>query len=230
MTVIALAWRRRQPDTPTKVYLKEGSDIHAKNIEWQEEQSDDETGEIVGQETWRSLEGWQIGVCPCDRRYDISDRGRLRNPQGDISSGAWWDGRFWCAVKGAGLLDLTSAAKRRHTITISPAMERAMAAFRDGTPPSEYAEDNDIKINSAWSAYSGAVKNLPPQVARRGCQKMVPPDLWDALMTMKKNGDARLGASLTELLHTINDEHIRKYSKRPFHFEMLRLARMCITL
>ena len=59
---------------------------------------------------------------------------------------------------------------------------------------------------------------------------MPPPDLWDALMTMKKKADPRLGASLTELLHTINDEFIRRYSNRPFHFEMLRLARMCVTL
>jgi hypothetical protein len=113
MTVIALAWRRRQPDTPTKLYLKDGKDLHAKNIRWEEEQSDwqdcGRTGKIVGEETWRSLEGWKIGVCLCDPRYDISDRGRLRNPEGEISSGTWWDGRFFCAVRGAGLLNCNFA-------------------------------------------------------------------------------------------------------------------------
>eukprot|EP00966_Prymnesium_polylepis_P242406 5605874-Prymnesium_polylepis.1 len=57
---------------------------------------------------------------------------------------------------------------------------------------------------------------------------MVPPDLWDALITMKKRADPCLGANLTDLLETIDNEYIPRFSRQLFHFEMLRLARMCI--
>jgi hypothetical protein len=222
--LIAMAWRRRVPYSETKVHETVGQQPSAVSIRWDEEQNDF-VGDIPG-EVWRPLEG-KIGLVPINPSYSISDRCRLKNGQGDVTAGHWWDGRMWAAVKGSGLLDLTAAAKRRKEIVIPPSIERALSALRDGVPPSEYAKECGMKVTSAWSAYTTAAPHLNPTDLRRSCRKIVPQELWNALTQMKKIQNPVLGESLTDLVSEV-DNCIPNFSKSRLRFEHLRLARMGI--
>ena len=222
--LIAMAWRRRVPYSEAKVHETAGKQLSTSNIRWDEEQ-DDKSGDIPG-EIWRPLDG-KIGLVPIDPSYSISDRGRLKNGKGEVTAGHWWDGRMWAAVKGSGLLDLTSATKRRKEIVIPPSIERALSALRDGVHPSQYAKDTGMKVTSAWSAYTTAAPQLKPSKLRRSCRKIVPEKLWDALTQMKRIQNPVLGESLSDLLEEV-DNYIPNFSKSRLRFEHLRLARMGI--
>ena len=224
--LIARAWRMRKPGSATKVNLRDGVQPTAKTLQWQEE-DEDFTDEIPGEE-WVSLQGCKIGLAPCNPDYQISSYARLKTPDGEITSGHWWDGRFWAHVAGAGMLDLTSAAKKRKTIVVPPSIEKAMDALRTGIDPADYAIDRGIKETSAWSAYTTAAPHLPPSILRRACREILPPELWNALTHMKKNGDQRLGARLTGLLEVIDEDYLPGFAREPLRFEMLRLGKMGI--
>ena len=225
--LICRAWRRQRADSPSRVHVLNGAlGLTAQNLCWQEEEEDNTDG-IPG-ETWRSLAGMKIGVCPCDERYQVSNYARLKSPRGDITAGHFWDGRYWGGLSGCGLLDLTAASKgRQKEIVIPPSIQKALFALRDGLPPSEYAKKQDIKVSSAWGAYSTAAPHLQPRELHRACKEIVPRDLWDTLAHMKNIQDPMLGESLTDLMSVV-DNYIPDFSKSRLRFEHLRLARMGI--
>ena len=67
-------------------------------------------------ESFKSLK-WKVGLIACDGRgYKISNRGRLLAPDGSITSGFYFNDRMWAAVKGVGLVDVTTAARLRPPI------------------------------------------------------------------------------------------------------------------
>ena len=56
---------------------------------------------------------------------------QLENPENHITSGFWWDGRYWASIKDCGLLDLTSCARGWRTLDGVPrSIEEAMDALR----------------------------------------------------------------------------------------------------
>jgi hypothetical protein len=224
--LICMAWRCRQPDTPTKVYLHNPErSITAQNLRWQEEDDSDEPVRIPG-ETWRPVT-LKIGLVPCDSRYQISNFARLKNPEGQTTVGFWWDGRRWAAIAGCGLLDLTSSARGWRALDVPKSIEDAMDALGAHTDPADYADERGIQERSAWSAYAKAAPYMRPSDLRNVCREVVASDLWRVLSQLKTEKNAILGSSLTELMEEIN-ERLPGFEDFELRFEQLRLARMAI--
>lgn len=226
-TLICMAWRRRKPDTPTKVYLQNVEQpVTAHNLCWQEEDDSEEPTRIPG-ETWRTVK-CKIGLVPCDSRYLISNFARLKNPDNQITSGHWWDSRYWAAIKGCGMLDLTSCARGWRTLDGVPkSIEEAMDALACGVDPVDFADHRDIKETSAWSSYTKAAQHLRPSELRKACREIVMPELWRILSQLKEEENVILGGSLTDLLEEV-DERLPGFAEHELRFEQLRLGRMGI--
>ena len=225
-TLICMAWRRRTPDTPTKVYWQNvDQPVTAHNLCWKEEDDSDEPARLPG-ETWRPIK-CKIGFVPCgDSRYQISNFARLKNPENHITSGFWWDGRYWASIKNCGLLDLTSCARGWRTLDGIPgSIEQAMNALACGVEPADFADHRGIKETSAWSSYTKAAQHLRPSELRKACQEIVMPKLWRVLSQLKGEENVILGESLTDLLEEV-DERLPGFAKHELRFEQLRLARM----
>jgi hypothetical protein len=118
---IASAWCMRAEESTSTIYnARPAEAIHAKHLSWDiSEQHPMESPTREG-ETWHQLKGahsWSCGVVHCgDAGYEISNRGRLKSPSGDVTSGFYFDGRRWAAVKGCGLVDLTTCARLRKSV------------------------------------------------------------------------------------------------------------------
>jgi hypothetical protein len=224
--LIAMAWRRKSADSVNTVHVQDGKPPEAKYIRWDEEE-EDETQEDIAGETWRPLDG-KIGIVPMDARYSISNFARLKSPSGEITAGHYYDERNWAAVKNCGLLDLTSAARRWRVLVVPKSIQTALENLECGVHPSHYAMDRGILEKSGWSSYSKAAVHLRPSALRRAASRIVDADLFDALMRMKDEGDARLGESLTDLMAVLNDQFVPGFSQRNLRWEMLRLARMSL--
>lgn len=224
--LIAMAWRRRRCGTPTRLFnTRDDRGPHATYVRWEEEEEDD-TGRIRD-ETWRNLSG-KIGLVPMDRsRYQISSHGRLKNPQGQITRGHWWDGRYWAAIKDCGLLDLTSASKKRKEVCVPPSVAEAIDALSCAVHPSEFAAQRRVRVKSGWSYFTKAALHIRPSDLRTSCREIISPDLWDLLSGMHSDGKKVLGERLTDLLAVVEEE-MPGFSKSRYSFEQLRLARMAI--
>ena len=199
----------------------------ATNLSWAEEDDADERGGPDPEEVWRPLHGKKIGLVPIEDNYQISSRGRLRNPQGRITRGHYYDDRMWAAIANVGMLDLTSAAKGRKAHVMTPAIKEAMDALACGVDPADFADHRDIKETSAWAYITKAAQHLKPSDLRHGCREIVPSDLWDVLTAMKREGNPLLGESLTDLMEKVEEE-LPDFSEDRLRFDRLRLARMAI--
>ena len=143
---VALAWLHRAPDGSDRVQEKvtvrlmrdddssvsEGEAPRVETIEWVDGDAPDDGARIVG-ERWKPLR-WSCGLAPCDQRYKISDRGRLKSPHtGEVTEGFWFGDDRWAAVKGSGLVPLLTAAKLRPAHDLQPRVRLARdALMHDG--------------------------------------------------------------------------------------------------
>jgi hypothetical protein len=224
--LIAMAWRRKSADSVNTVHVQDGKPPEAKYIRWAEEEEDETQEEIAG-ETWRPLDG-KIGIVPMDARYSISNFARLKSPSGEITAGHYYDERYWAAVKNCGLLDLTSTARRRRELVIPKSIQTALDNLQCGVPPAAFATDRGILEKSGWSAYSKAAAHLRPSELRRAVRRFVDPELFDTLLLMKREGEAVLGESLTDLMSVLDARYLPGFAERRLRWEMLRLARMAV--
>ena len=229
---IALAWRKRSSDTPMRAYVLEGRPCEAKYIRWAEEDDTHDEQQPMTGESFKCLK-WRVGLISCDGRgYKISNRGRLMSPDGSsITRGFYFDDRMWAAVKGVGLVDLTTAARLRPPIIhVPPAVASAADALYNGVSPEVFADDAGIQVGTAWSYYTRAALVLPPDRLREVTKQLVSGDLWHRLKRMDREEDPLLGGSLTDLMSAVeNDLSSRgEFLNSEFQFEQLRLARSCL--
>ena len=209
---IALAWCKRAADSSSRILAFEP--LSADNMRWAEE----ETGEAEREsgEAWRPLR-WYCGAVRCDSRYELSNKGRLRSPHnGLVTRGFWFAERRWAAVKGAGLIDLTSASGFGRE-PVPPYLAQAADALLAGAHPRDLAAAALVQESTAWTYFCRAAE----QLAVCDLQRLIPPliskRLWKALLALR--GTPVLGASLKELAQAL-----------PFEvpFEQLRLARLVV--
>ena len=226
---IALAWRKREPDTPMRAYVLEGRPCEAKYIRWVEEDESEDPQEPMPGETFKPLK-WRVGLIQCDGRgYKLSTKGRLMAQDGSITSGFYYDDRMWAAVKGVGLVDLLRPAKLRPPIiNLPPAVVSAADAMYNGVSPEDYASDaGGIQLGTAWSYFTRAALVLPKDRLREVTRDLVSHDLWRLL---KEEEDPVLGGSLTDLMSAVQEELSSRgeFMNSDYQFEQLRLARSCL--
>ena len=198
--------------------------MNARYLSWQEEDDECDRGYPDPDEVWKSLQGHKIGLVPIEQKYQISNRGRLRNPRGEITRGHYYDDRMWAAISNVGMLDLTSAALGRKEHVVTPAIKEAMDALACGVDPSDFADHREIKETSAWAYYNKAAIHLRPSDLRRGCRAIVPSELWDVLTAMRREENPLLGESLTDLMEAVEEE-LYDFSEDRLRFDRLRLRR-----
>ena len=228
---IALAWRKREPDTPLRAYVLEGRPCEAKYIRWVEEDESDDPQQPMAGESFKALK-WKVGVIACGGRgYKISNRGRLMAQNGSITRGLYHDDRFWAAVKGVGLVDLTTAAKLRPAIiNVPPAVASAADALYNAVSPEQYADHANLQEGTAWSYFTRAAIALPKDRLREVTRDLVSKDLWRLLKRMDDEEDPLLGGSLKDLMEAVLDDLSSRgeFRNSEFQFEQLRLARSCL--
>jgi hypothetical protein len=149
--------------------------IHAKHLSWDVPQQHPMEGPTREGETWHQRKGahsWRCGVVHCgDAGYEISNRGRLKSPR-DVTSGFYFDDRRWAAVKGCGLVDLTTCARlRKNVVYLPPANKHATDALDSGHKPSDLAKASGVctawhgmellRASSATSKKKSSVDSLP---------------------------------------------------------------------
>ena len=211
---IALAWRRRLPDSSTRVLAWEP--LSADNMRWAEEETGEAEGSDGGRETWRPLR-WYCGAVRCDTRYEISNKGRLRSPHsGEVTGGFWFADRRFAAVKGAGLVDITSASGFGRE-PVPPYLAQAVDALLAGAHPRDLAAAALVEESTAWTYFCRAAQQLALCDLQRLVPRLVSKKLWRALQALR--GRAVLGASLKELADALEFE---------VPLSELRLARMAI--
>ena len=219
--LIALAWRCREPDTPTRVLIKNGEPT-ASNVRWVEEEGDDMIDH--SRETWRPLR-CKLGLIPVDDAYLISSHGRLQSPKGDITRGFWWDDARWAYAKPSGLINLTQEASRQRGATIFPSIFTAIDCLMDGHTPDELAYSQGIQETTAWSYMCRGIPHIRDVAGlRRVGKELVPKELWRLLKHMKRDSDPLLGERLRDLMVKCEAE-IDGFEEEEFKYEYLRFAR-----
>jgi len=224
-TCIALAWLKRAPDGATKVKVNDGK-LHVDDIEWVTAEVSEDEFDDVG-EKWSTLK-WKCGACTCDPSYKISNRGRLKNGKGDITRGFWFNGRRWAAVKGAGLVPLTTAAKLDpNTFYLTPAIKQAYECLLNDETPDQLARYAGIGINTAWSYAWHACQHVTKKEAKRIASIVISDDLWRILTRLYNDQDKRLGQSLTELMGAVEKED-SDISSTDYSMNELKVGRLLI--
>jgi len=227
-TIVALAWRRREADSTTKVIVSgDGA------VRWVAEEGENGL-EHLG-ETWKPLR-YRLGLIPCNTDYRISSHCRLQSPfqdknnQRPITSGFWWDDQRWAAVKDAGLVSLTQAASRTRERGAMPPpyLSTAIDCLMSGHTAEELAHAQSIAVTTAWSYYSKLVPYVHDKAElRRVGKELVPEELWTMLSRMKREGDPLLGECLSDLIHKA-DAELDDFASEHLRFEYLRFARMIL--
>ena len=230
--VIAYAWLHRAPGgshalrEKVLVHFADGSDAEssvaprAESLEWVDGEVPDDRP--IRGEVWKPLR-WRCGVVPCDSRYQISNHGRLKSPFTGVTSGHWWGGTRWAAVRGGLLVDLLAAAGIQG-VPIPPAIRLARDALLSGYAPRDLAGAVGIAESTAWKNTCVAAQHAHDvDQLRRRVSALVGQRLWRALVTLQ--GRPVLGASLTELSATLakRDEGLVNVDT-----SALRLARLAV--
>ena len=160
----------------------------------------------------------------------ISDHGRLRSPQGDVTEGFSFNDRRFAATE-EGLVDLTTAARLRpNVVHLPPRIRMAYDALNTGHSPADLANAAGVDVKTAWSYFAQAAVHVSTQTLRRLAPALVSRDLWSMLLSMKAARDSALGGPLTELMDKVMDvlSHRGEFHKSKFQFEELRFARVCM--
>ena len=222
--VIATAWRKRA--NRGRVTLKEDKPLEARYLRWAKEEVEEEPDD-VDQEEWRSLK-WKIGPVSCDPAFQISNLGRLKSPDGEVTRGLLFRGRRWAAAD-CGLVDLGAASKTQSKDTPPLHIQTVIDALSTGHTPQTLADVTGLSVKTAWTYYYTALTYSKKRTIRQVWRIVLDdPKLCRVLWKLRKA--PVISASLTDLLHEVearlpsgsefdNDEH--KFSK-------LRFARAAI--
>ena len=218
---VAMAWRCRAPDSKPGVHVLPDKPCRARFVRWDEEEESEDPGSIPG-EKWKPLE-WFCGIVRCNKRYQISNFGRLKSPlTGFVTRGHFYDGQRWAACKDAGLVQLDTAAKLlENVIYLPPYLAQARQALITGHTPAELAALG-VEDSTAWNYFCRAAETVSTSELLRLVPKLVPGDLWKALQQIK---DERLGGPLKELFRALQTKipHLDEAS-----MSQLRLARLAL--
>ena len=230
---VALAWLHRAPETPMRVTVKEGKPMHTKYIKWVEPEHHEERGPIRG-ETWKPLKV-RCGVVPCPTGYMISSEGRLRNPNGEVTSGYWYEGiaggTRLAAVRDCGLVDLWIAAKLiPNAVYLQPRLKMTADAMMSGHSPADLARHASIQLDTAWCYFRQVAEHVPVSRLRDIAPTLVDKHLWQLLLDMKAQGDERLGEQLNPLMEIVQDTLPARSAFWRVHGQMgmLGFARLCV--
>lgn len=233
---VASAWCMRAEESSCTIYNNRPTQaIHAKHLSWgvPERQSQEDT--IHAEETWHPMKGaynWRCGVVHCaDAGYNISDRGRLKSPNGDVTSGFYFDGRRWAAVRGCGLVDLTTCARLKKNVTyLSRSIKHAADALGSGHTPTDLAKASGVQLGTAWSYFTRAAQHLDGRTLRQVVPLLVGPGMWAVLSNMRQAGDARLGGPLVELMTACEESLPARggFMTHEHRMSQLRLARLAV--
>ena len=233
---IALAWLHRAPGGGCTLYddvdiVLVGAESKAPtlSIAWKDGEAAERAAPIEG-ERWRALK-WRCGLAPCPAGYHISTEGRLRSPQGRVTRGLWFGGDRYAAVRGAGLVNLTVAAGLRpNDVGLTPALYTTADALMTGMDAEDVAGALDVKVTTAWSYLCRAASFLQASELRKRVPRLVSRDLWSILVSMERERDAVLGASLTELRAAVERRLSARgeFRRSEYPYEELRLSRLAI--
>lgn len=230
-TCISLAWIHRLPGSETRTSPYDAGPPHAETLKWVEMgSSDDERWDDDKDEVWRPLK-WRIGIRHCPTSYQISSRARLKSPTGAVTSGFFAYDTMWASVRGAGLVDLLAAAKKKpNSPTLRPYQRLAVDAIVTGHPPSALSKDAGVKMSTAWSYFTQAAPYVPPSDLQRVGPNLVARDLWAVLFALQSEDDPVLGRSLLSLLPVVESRLPLNSEFRSNEFKMseLRLGRLCV--
>ena len=154
---IAMAWLHRHPDGTRTVIEDEielvGSKRKTMPIAWKlGERMRKEPPSLDG-ERFKPLK-WRNGLCPVPPGYQISNYGRLMNPNGRATRGLYFDGSRWAAVRNCGLVNLTVAARlKRDEIVLSASMSLAINALATGRTPSDLQQVAEVTEATRMGLY-----------------------------------------------------------------------------
>ena len=230
--VVALAWRHRETDSPSRVVIDDGKDVHARCIQWSEEEECVDDGVIQG-ETWRPLRGWRCGVVPIPDGYQISSQGRLKTPAGKVTSGFWYQAleTRMADVRGCGLVDLFVAAKiKPNTVYLPPSLKQAVDCILSGNGPQDLADATGLSLATAWGYLTKVAVHIRPSDLKRNVPRIVSSQLWAVLKGMRDTADPTFSGRLTDLLYAVEQglPHMCDFLQSGHKMSELRLARMAL--
>jgi hypothetical protein len=226
---IALAWcRRGEGSTSTIRNKKPAEPPSAKWLSWDvREMAIDDGGPLRG-EIWTPLKrarAWRCGAALVPQAYKISSEGRLMSPSGAVTRGFLFNGRRWAAAKGAGLVDLTTAARLRQDVPKhAPRVLSATDALGAGASPTDLALVLGVELSTAWSYFALAAAHLDAATLRRHVPQLVGVGLWRHLEAMRERGDPLLGGRLLDLAPVCH----AALPAGPDRVAKLRLARLAV--
>lgn len=234
---IALAWCHRHPTSGTALRNARPSVTpYAKWLSWTvTEDLSGEDGTILG-EVWHEMTGtraWRCGIVRCGAGYNISNHGRLRSPSGAVTRGFYYDGRRWAAVRGGGLVDLSTCARMRDNVVyLSPCIRQAADALGSGHTPNDLARATGVQLSSAWTYFTTVAQHMDAATLRLVVPGFVARDLWAFLMQMRAEADARLGGPLVLLMmavrHALSSRGEFKRNTNAYDMNELRLVRLAV--
>ena len=235
-TIICSAWRSRANDSYAKVRrVGPRREITAKHLRWSQEEEHDEAeihdAQVIDGEVWRKMTG-KCGVISCkDLGYEISNKGRLRNPDGNITRGFIFANSRWAAIKGGGLVDLHVVAGISDAPQpYPPCVKDALYALMSGHTPEEVQTVTSATVKSIWSYFSRAVEFADPSDLKLVWTLLVPKDLSSVLKRLKRAANPSIGGPLTDL-HQVVSQRLPLESATHddlFLWEKLRFARGCV--
>jgi hypothetical protein len=203
----------------------------AQHLRWdggEEDDAEDQTP--LDGETWSALQ-YRCGIVPCGDGYAISNKGRLRNPEGLVTKGILYAGSRWASVKGGLLVNLLIAAGLQDEPEASPpCIKMAYDCLMSGHDPEFMLAVTNAKLSSLWSYYCRAVPFAIPSDLAMVWTELVPHDLVRVLHDLRREVNPVLGGALNELmpivLQRIGDDS--EFHDSELQFEQLRFARTCI--
>ena len=228
-TAVCLAWKHRLPGSPTKTKLEPGVTIHTDHVQWAEPGTNQEEG-FMEDGVWSPLK-YRCGIRQCPQSYQISNRGRLKSPTGQVTAGFYALDTMWSGVKGAGLVDLLVASGTKPNVyNIRPYMRLAMDCIMTGHTPKDLSKDAGVEISTAWSYFTQSAPFLKPWDLQRVGPNLIATDVWGILHVMQSENDPRLGGPLKELITVIEDRLSpdSKFINNPYKLSELRFARLCV--
>ena len=227
---IALAWLTKEPGSSMRVNLIDGfgPSIHLENIEWEEGEEADECEPLPG-EKWKKLK-WKVGCVRVNEGYLISNQGRLRNENGHVTSGFWFN-ETRLASTNAGLVDLWAAARiKRGAVHLREAVKEAADCILSGHTAQDLSESRDIQLDSAWSLINKAAMSMHVSDLGQLAPCLVAADMWDLMVDMSERGHPLLGGRLTPLKEYLDDRlgEEGEYASTECPWAEIRFARTCI--
>ena len=228
-TCIALAWKQRAPGSLKRTTVIEGKLPIARNINWVEPGSDIDSKKREKDEIWSPLQH-RVGLYNCPETFQISSRGRLRSPAGNITYGYYFDDSMVASV-GEVLVDLLVACRLKPpNYDLPPHLSKAADCMLSGGSPRLFARQTGLKLTTSWVYFTQCAYKLRKSDLYRVAPLLVPNDVWSALTSLGTRGDPVLGGTLTDLLPAIEGQlnPRSRFLTNEHKFNILRLGRLCV--